>query len=86
MPSRNPEDRALIARIAASELWAKCPDRAAHTAPGRKAALDRFEKQVDPEGKLPPEERAIRAAHAKKAFYTRMALKSAQARRAKRGA
>ena len=30
------------------------PDASARTAPGRKAFLDRFEKQVDPDGELPP--------------------------------
>jgi hypothetical protein len=47
--------------------------------------LDKFEKQVDPDGKLPPAERAIRAEHARLAHYKRMSLKSARARR-RRGA
>ena len=48
--------------------------------------MDRFERQVDPEGILDPAERAIRAESAKKAFYSRMALASARARRLRRQA
>jgi len=47
--------------------------------------LDKFEHQVDPEGKLSPAERAQRAEHARKAHFKRLALKSARARR-RRGA
>ncbi|UQE74636.1 hypothetical protein MYK68_18275 [Gordonia sp. PP30] len=79
-----PTERALRAEIAAHESWARTPDRAARTAPARKAALDRFEKQVDPDGTLPPAERARRAEHARKAYFKRLALKSAQARRKSR--
>ena len=43
--------------------------------------LDKFEQQVDPDGVLPPAERAQRAEHARKAYFKRLALKSAQARR-----
>ncbi|WP_244975579.1 hypothetical protein [Mycobacterium kubicae] len=45
--------------------------------------LDKFERQVDPDGELSPAERAKRAEHARKAYFKRMALKSAQARRRK---
>ncbi len=76
-----PHERALRARIAAHESWARTEDRTARTANARAAALDRFEKQVDPEGTLPPAERALRAEHKRKAYFTRLALKSAQARR-----
>ena len=74
-------ERSLVASIAAHESWAKCDDRSARTAKARKAALDRFEKEVDPEGVLTPAERAKRAEHARKAYFQRLALKSAQARR-----
>jgi hypothetical protein len=47
--------------------------------------LDKFEKQVDPEGTLPPQERAKRAENARKAYFARLALKSAQARRRRGG-
>lgn len=78
------EDRSLIAKIASNASWAKTEDRAARTAPARRAMLARFESEVDPEGKLPPADRAKRAESARKAHYQRMALKSAQVRRAKK--
>lgn len=84
MPEISPEFRKLRSRIAAHESWAKTDDRAARTAPARQAALDRFERQVDPNGDLTPQERARRAEHARKAYFTRLALKSAQARRNRR--
>src|SRR4051812_7846873 len=77
-------DRSLIARLAAHESWAKTTDPSARTAPARRALLDRFERQVDPDGVLSPAERARRAGHARKAYFARLALRSAQARRARR--
>jgi len=71
----------LIARIAASESWAHTSDRAARTAP---ALMAKFETEVDPDGKLSTVERAIRAEHARKAHFARLALKSAQSRRKSR--
>lgn len=72
-------------RIAAYTRWAHEPDRAAATAAARKAQLDRFETQVDPEGKLAPAERAKRAEAARKLYYTQLAFKSAKARRRRSG-
>jgi hypothetical protein len=84
MPSQmTPAQRSLQARMASHESWARTTDASARTAPGRKAFLDRFEKQVDPAGELPPAERARRAEHARKAYFARLALKSARARRAR---
>lgn len=80
MPPLSPEQRSLRARIAAHTLHSQV-DPQEHTAPARKAFLDRFEAEVDPEGVLSPEERARRASHARKAYFTKLALKSAQARR-----
>jgi len=42
--------------------------------------LDKFEKEVDPEGELSSEERAKRAEWARKAYYQRLAMKSTAAR------
>jgi len=81
--ARDPSDRALIARIAASERWARTGDRVAATAPARAALADRWEREVDPTGALDPAERALRAAHLRRAHMQRLALKSAQARRAR---
>jgi hypothetical protein len=77
-------ERALRAQIAAHTSWANTEDRAARTEKARKAALDRFEHEVDPDGKLTPAERAKRAEHARKAYFARLALKSAQSRRRRR--
>ncbi|WP_245612650.1 hypothetical protein [Actinotalea ferrariae] len=48
--------------------------------------MAKFERQVDPEGTLAPDERARRAEHARKAHFARLALKSARARRQSREA
>ena len=77
-------DTKLRAQIAANTRWANTADRSAATAKARQAALDRYDKMVDPEGILAPEERAKRAASARKAHMQKMALASAQARRANR--
>lgn len=74
-------ERQLVARIAAHSSWANTEDRPARTASARKAMLDRFEREVDPEGTLTLAERARRAEHARKAYFARLALKSAQSRR-----
>ena len=50
----------------------------------RRAFLDRFEREVDPDGLLSVEERRRRADHARRAHMLRLALWSAQARRADR--
>lgn len=75
-----PEQRVLRAQIAAHVQWSKEDDPSARTAGARKAFLDRFDRQVDPDGKLLPHERARRAEHARKAYFKALALKSAKAR------
>lgn len=77
-------DRVLIAKLAAHERWSRCTDPAAATAAARRAFADRFERQVDPDGVLEPGKRARRAESARRAFFMRLALKSAQARRSRR--
>jgi hypothetical protein len=76
----SPQERILRARLAAHTLHSQV-DATEHTAPARKAFLERFEREVDPDGILEPAERARRAEHAKRAYFSRLALKSAQARR-----
>ena len=80
-----PEERTLRARMAAYTLHAK-RDARETTAAARAAFLDRFDRMVDPEGTLPEAERQRRAAAARKAYFTGLALRSAQARRSKREA
>lgn len=77
-----PEERALRARIAAHALHSKCNSKDL-TAKARETFLARFEAEVDPEGILSPGERKRRAEHARKAYFARLALKSAKSRRAK---
>src|SRR4051794_19527825 len=79
------DERTLRARMAAHLLHARITDPAEHTAPARAAFLSRFEREVDPDGTLEPQERARRADHAKKAYFLRLALASRKARAAKKG-
>jgi hypothetical protein len=73
----------LNARIAAEASWARTHDRPARTRPAREAFLKRFEKEVDPDGSLSPEERRQRAEHAKRAYMLQLAKRSAAARKAR---
>ena len=50
------------------------------------ANVTRFERQVDPDGELPAQERAKRADHARKAYMRALSLKAVAARRAKAAA
>lgn len=59
-------------RIAAEISWARTADRSARTRPARQAFLKRFETEVHPDGKLPPEERAQRANHALRAYMLQL--------------
>ena len=81
MPAKNPTERSLVASIAANTKWAACPDRSAATRAARNAFNQRFELEVDPAGVLTPDERSRRASWARRAYYTKLSLKSAQARR-----
>jgi hypothetical protein len=74
-------ERRMRAQIAVDVRMSMCDDRAAVTAPARKAFLDQFEREVDPDGVLLPDERARRATLARRAYMRRLALKSAKVRR-----
>jgi hypothetical protein len=82
--SLTPEQRRLRASIAAHTSWAKTEDPSARTRNARAAFDERFEREVDPEGVLPPEERAKRAKNARKAYFAKLAFESAKARRARK--
>jgi hypothetical protein len=73
----------LRARLAVFSRWAMTEDRRAATLPARTAFLARFERQVDPDGRLEPAERARRAEFARSAYMARLAMESAKARRRK---
>lgn len=72
---------AIDKRIAAEISWSRTPDRRARTQPARDKFLERFEREVDPDGVLPPAERRLRAEHAKRAHMLHLAKLSAIARR-----
>jgi hypothetical protein len=66
-------ERKLRAQIAAHESWAKTGDRPARTAAARKALENKFLAEAGGDPK--------RAESLRRAYYARLALKSARARR-----
>jgi hypothetical protein len=70
-------------QIAAEISWSRTTDRSARTRPAREAFLRRFEREVDPDGTLSPDERHRRAEHAKRAYMLRLARRALAARQAK---
>ena len=81
----DPGERALRARIAAHAMHGR-HDARQTTAKARAAFLASFERQADPEGRLPAAERQRRAQQLRRAYFARLALASAKARRARRPA
>jgi hypothetical protein len=77
-------ERILRGSIAGNTSWANTKDRTKRTQPGRDANRAKYEKLVDPDGKLDPAERAKRAGNAFKADMARLAFLSAKARRKKK--
>ena len=73
---RPPSEQSLRGRIGAHLLHATHDSRRL-TAPAREAFLASFERQVDPEGCLTADERRRRAAHARAAYFARLARRSA---------
>ncbi len=71
----------LRGRLAVYSRWAITEDRRAATLPARSAFMARFEREVDPLGKLDPGERARRAEFARSAYMARLAMESVKARR-----
>ena len=80
MSHLDPDDMALRGRIGAYRLH-ETHDPRETTAPARRAFMARFEKQVDPEAKLHPDERARRAQMALNAYMAQLSYRSAKARR-----
>ena len=73
-----PAERKIRAQIAANDSWAQTDDRPARTAKARKALDDKFLTEADGDPK--------RAESLRKAYYARMAFKSAKARRLRKQA
>ncbi|NQU37712.1 MAG: hypothetical protein HQ526_09000 [Actinobacteria bacterium] len=78
--SENDSYRSAINKAAALSRVAN-EGGAAVSAPARRAFLEKFIDQVDPDRTLPEDERHKRAAAARKAYFTKLAAKSAQTRR-----
>ena len=76
----DPKEMARSGRIGAYRLHAT-HDPKETTKAAREAFMARFEREVDPDGTLSPEERARRAEAARKAYFAQLAHKSAKARR-----
>jgi hypothetical protein len=72
MPAKSPQERSQVARIGGYAKWANTADRSAATEAARRAFDRRFDQYPDPEA-------------ARKAYFARLALKSAQARRKAKG-
>lgn len=85
MPAAHPSDRRSIAVLAALASWSHTADRTARTRPARDALLAKIEAQVDPDGVMDPTTRAKAVDNARSAYFRRLALLSAQARRASKG-
>lgn len=75
-----PEQRSMQARMASYARWAGPADPRKATEPARKGFMARFERQVDPDKTLPPEERQRRAEAAMRSHMARLALNSSRAR------
>jgi hypothetical protein len=75
-----PAERSLRGRIGAYVLHSRYDSREL-TKAARAAFASKCEREVDPDGVLPLEERLRRAEMARKAHYARLALASAAARR-----
>ncbi len=76
-------ERVLRGRLGAYTMLSRHDPRET-TRAAHEAFMSRFEREVDPEGLLDPGERTRRAEMARKAYFTRLALKSAQVRRRKK--
>ncbi|MEV0797396.1 hypothetical protein AB0I34_06890 [Kribbella sp. NPDC050281] len=84
MPAKDPQERALIARLAANERWGRTADRTAATAPGRKGLRAKFAREIDPDGTLAttaPAELERRVDQLHRAHMQRLSLLAKQARR-----
>jgi hypothetical protein len=79
----DPQDRTLRAKLAAHTSWANTLDPTSRTAKARAAANGRFEKEARELHPDASDEQIARVAeHLKSAYFSRLALQSAAARRA----
>jgi hypothetical protein len=66
-------ERKIRGQLAAHESWARTEDRPGRTANARRAFEDGFVTEADGD--------PVKAGHLRKAYYARLAFKSAKARR-----
>jgi hypothetical protein len=73
LAANDPQTRQLVGRIGAEQSWANTEDRSARTKPARDGLNAKFLREAggDP----------VRAEHLRKAYFLKLALKSAQARK-----
>lgn len=81
MAARSPEDRTLVAQIAAATRWGRTPDRTAATAPARAGLRAKFAREIDPSGTLEPAELERRVDSLVHAHMLRMSLRAKASRR-----
>lgn len=86
MPATTPDERSLVARIAAAERWGRTSDRSAATAPARAGLRAKFAREIDPDGKLDAAELERRVDQLHHAHMMRMSLAATRARRLKAAA
>lgn len=77
-------ERKLRSEVAARTKWSDPAQREAHRTKARMSLLQRFEKQVDPDGVLPADYRAQLAYNAMRAHMQSMSLKAVRQRRLRR--
>jgi hypothetical protein len=82
-----PAQLKLRAQVAANARWSRQPaaERRAPALRGQAGLLARFEREVDPEGRLDPAERTRLAEQARKSHMQRLSLASSRARAARKG-
>ena len=74
--------------LGAMRQWSQTPDPATQTAAAREAFLSKlqahFEAEVDPDGQYDPQTGARLAEYRRREYFKRLALASAEVRRAKK--
>ena len=85
--SLTPTQRMLRAQAAAYERWARTPEaeRQASGKRGQAGLLGRFEREIDPDGTLPPAERARQVDRLYRAHMARVRLARSKAGAARKG-
>jgi hypothetical protein len=83
-PKLTDSERVQRGRIAANSRWGRTVDRTAATAPGRRAFIEKFEREADPDGTLDPVLRAKLAENLRRAYYQQLSFRSSRARQARK--